>query len=486
MHKSLQDVRAFKDVLSRMSLSQCELVVAGSDCHIRDFSLHSNSVVPGDVFLGLAGKNANGGVFAEEALRRGAIFCVVDIEASRSLSIDALKRCIIVQDVNKALLELARYVRDRFEGTVIGITGSVGKTTTKEMLKNVLSSCTSCVVSATEGNQNNSLGVPLSMIRVNAESQFTIFEMGMNSEGEMKELTSIVRPQIAIVTNVNPVHIGNFRNLEHIAYAKAEIFESMQRDGVVVLNRDDNLYNVLVGCANERCLKIITFGAHSSSDVHMVECVLTSVGNARVVIEYCGRRISYIVHDSSSSVIYASLAVLAVAVACNVKLEMCLQSLQNFEALDGRGKMHLLANGVVLIDDSYSSSIIALLAALDKLYRHKRYKGGRAIAILGDMLEIGEYAEQFHLNVMEKVSDLGIDLLFSVGTEMQKNFLKMCDKIQGEAFANTQDLFQHVIERVVPQMVQNDVVLVKGSHAFGMDTIVRGMIKALGGDLDLK
>ena len=475
--RSIYDISVVKNILKPISIFCGSLIDHESEeCdNIESLSFDSNNISKGNIFIGIKGLKVNGGVFAEQALQQEARLCIIDAEASANLAPKILEKCIIVKDTREALNELAMYARRNFHGKIIGITGSIGKTTTKEMLKVALSTKNKKKqkIFATQKNYNSSIGVPLSLLQIKPSSSIAILEMGISYRGEMLKLSHLVMPEIAVITNINPVHIGHFNGLNDIAHAKSQIFESMHNPHKVILNRDNKYYDLLQNKAIERELEIITFGKHHKSDVRLVDYTTLNENNMNISVKYHNKKIHYKINEAGESFLYASIASLATAVALDVSLEECAENIQNFEALEGRGKIYFLSNKVLIIDDSYSSSPIALAAALDKLYKQKQHRNGRSIAILADMEELGEYSRNFHMQIKNKLEETNVDLVFAIGQQMKNIFNIIPSAMRGVFAENSLELFPYIKSNIR----ENDIILIKGSRIWQMDLLVKKLLE---------
>lgn len=482
--------RTIKDAL-RMMTVKCGKHV--DNCNVCHLAVHSNSVKKGSLFVGIKGRYVNGGIFAPQAILQGATCCVVDQDAASSLSDDTLERCIIVKNTEDVLMELAIRARCQFHNKVIGITGSIGKTTTKEMLKGALAyerytnygegdEAYESKIFATYGNQNGKIGVPLSVFNMSTmepHAELAILEMGISNEDEMGSLTSLVKPDIAIITNISPVHIGSLKGIERIAHVKSEIFNSMQPGQFAVLNRDIAQYDILHNHALCKQLQVITFGVHATANVRLIQCSADNMYGASIVVKCFGKRIHYVLSTAGKSFIYASLITLAIAMICGADIVKCAIGMGKVEALEGRGKIYTLHDGINVIDDSYSSNPTALLAALERADTIRKKNGGRLIVVLGDMMELGEYTKDFHMAIGEQLQEVCVDLLFSVGPEMCHIRDKLFQTLNGKGFYGTEELLLYIEKNLRHELMQNDTILIKGSHSWALDTVVNKILEVV-------
>ncbi len=321
---------------------------------------------------------------------------------------------IVVPDALQALEKLAKAARKRSKAKIIAITGSVGKTTTKEALKQVLA--TIGKVHANIASLNNHWGVPLTLARMPAESDYGIFEIGMNHKDEIRPLVKLVHPHVVLITHISAAHMGFFKNLEEIADAKAEIFEGLDDEGVALLNADNDFFSYLVQKAKQCGVKkILSFGENESSD-YQVKNIRLLTDSSSMVVCILGKDREIKIGAPGRHSVQNSLAVLAVCDAIGVDLEPIVLSLSHFSLQKGRGVRYRLAlpsgGEFHLIDESYNANPASMRAALNLLATGPVGKNGRRIAILGDMLELGVYSEKLHRDLVNPVHLSGANLVF--------------------------------------------------------------------------
>ena len=414
------------------------LAVVGSfsdvvETEISEVITDSRQIVEGCLFVAVKGEKFDGHDFVGQALDKGAELVLVEhlVEGV------AADRQIVVDDVLDAFGKIGSYNRSKFKGVVIGLTGSAGKTTTKEEIKFALSHFGS--VYATAGNHNNHIGVPMSLCEMDMNADFAVIEMGMSSKGEISRLTSFVKPDIALVTNVYPMHIEFFENFEGIAEAKAEIFEGLKKGGIAIINEDTNFADILEKRAHEHGAKVMKFGRN---DHYQGEIKLQQDGEAQL---------------------YNAWATLKVIEALKLDTAKAAAALKDFGALDGRGKMHRLklpqGGTFTLIDDSYSGQPEAMKLAIDSLDKMKC--DGRKIAVLGKMAELGSTSEERHREIGERLSGSTVDVAVGVCPEM-KNMLSCLRPEQKQYyFENKDGLAAFLINNLLQN---NDILLIKGAR----------------------
>lgn len=351
----------------------------------RGYSVDSRTLEPGDLFFALRGPNHDGHDHLAAAFERGAVAAVVD----RSLP----GPCIQVSDTLQALQQLAAWARNRWGGVVIGITGSAGKTTTKDAVAAMLS--VRYHTGKTTGNFNNHVGVPLSLLRLEDEATHAVIEIGMNHAGEIRSLAAIARPQCGVVTNVGTAHIENFDSIDGIAAAKRELIESLPADGIAVLNADDERVRAFPFAGRR-----ITFGIDHPADVRArVHGAKFTVGEVEFEPRAEGRH-----------AVLNLLAGIAVAGACGIPAEDLREPVRGFEPGKMRGR-RFETNGILIFDDCYNANPEAVRAMLDVL---RDAPAERRIAVLGEMLELGRWAEPMHRDVGLYAAKLGISVLVGI------------------------------------------------------------------------
>ena len=353
------------------------------------------------------------------------------------------------------------------------MTGSVGKTSVKEALGHILGAQGS--VSFSHGSLNNRFGVPLSLARLPERVEYGVFELGMNHAGELTRLSQMVRPLVAIVTTVEPAHLEFFDSVDDIAHAKAEIFDGLEPGGTAVLNRDNAYFGILAAAARHVGAKILTFGAHTDCDFRLAECALRANGST-VRLAYEGQEISYSLNVPGQHWVQNSLAIMAALSALGADLYEAAQAIAEVSQLPGRGRSHQIQTpdfDFELIDDSYNASPVSVAAAFTVLYGKRGKLPGRRIAVLGDMLELGEEAAALHRGLSGSVMENSIDLVFAAGPQMKKLMAALPAEQRG-VWAETAD---QLLPEVVAALQSGDCVLVKGSRGSQMGLIVDGLMK---------
>jgi len=436
-------------------------------------SIDSRTVEPGDLFFALKGPNFDAHDFVAAALAAGAAAAVVTWRPTNAPSDAPL---VLVDEPLKALERLAQASRERSTARRIGVTGSVGKTGTKEALKLLLSSQGPTHASA--GSYNNQWGVPLTLARMPADTRFGVFEIGMNHPGEILPLTLLVRPQVAIVTAIEPAHTEFFPSVEAIADAKAEIFAGVPADGTAIINRDNPHFARLADHARRAGIgRVIGFGKHPEAWARLLDCSLHAACSAVSAI-IGGQHIDYSIGAPGQHWVMNSLAVLAAVDAVGADIAAAAAGFGRVRPPKGRGersRIALAAGAIELIDESYNASPAAVRAALRVLAQSKPGPGARRIAVLGDMRELGAEGPALHAELAPELAAARVDLLFAVGPLMTHLFEAIPAEQRGRHAATSAE----IVPLVLAALRAGDVVLVKGSLGTRMAPIVEA-IKAMG------
>jgi UDP-N-acetylmuramoyl-tripeptide--D-alanyl-D-alanine ligase len=354
------------------------------------------------------------------------------------------------------------------------VTGSAGKTTTKEALRHVLSAAGK--VHASAQSFNNHWGVPLTLARMPDDCDYAVFEIGMNHPGEIAALTRLVEPDIAVITTISPAHLGFFPSVDAIADAKAEIFQGMSRDGAAVLNRDNPQFERLAAAARAcGVTRILGFGEHAEASVRLMHCHLYSTASA-VTALVVDEIVDYCLSLPGRHWVSNSLAVMAAVKAAGADISVAAAVMGSLDALDGRGRRHRIAvagGEAELVDESYNANPDSMRAALSVLSRIVPRPGGRRIAVLGDMLELGASASRLHAELAEPVLAAEVDLVFTVGREMEHLDRALPAVRRGGHAATSAELGPALTAALRP----GDVVMVKGSLGSRMAEIVKPLLK---------
>lgn len=439
---------------------------------ITGISIDSRSVKPGEVFFAIKGDRVDGHDYASFAVANGAALLVVS-----ESKLPALGRLtvpmIVVEDVLGALVKLGVAARERTSARIIAVTGSVGKTTTKEMLRQVLSP--SGKVHAAVASFNNHWGVPLTLARMPADCDYGVFEIGMNHEGEIRPLVKLVRPHVALITTIAAAHLGNFRDVQQIAAAKAEIFEGVEPGGAVILNRDIGQFEFLEQEARKAGVEYVyTFGQHAKADFRLADFEGNATGSTIWVI-LNGETSELVIGAPGRHIADNAMAALGAAVLSGANIEQAFEALGTLEAVKGRGQRHhlLIEDGAfTLIDESYNANPASMRAAIAVLASADVKGQGRRVAVLGDMLEMGEFSADVHEELAGPLLAAGIEHVWLAGEEMVALRDALPDSVNVVWFATTQELSEFVLRFVQP----GDVLMIKSSLGIGFGKIVAALL----------
>ncbi len=406
---------------------------AQADIVINKISTDSRQVDEHSLFIALRGEHFDAHDFVADVAAKGCPLAVVD----HLLQNVPAEKQLVVKDTLEAYGKIGAYNRSQFKGTVIGLTGSAGKTTTKEEIAFLLSHFAKTY--ATAGNHNNQIGVPQSLCELDMDARYAVIEMGMSSKGEISHSISLVKPDIAVVTNVYPMHIEFFPNFEGIAHAKAEIFEGLPaQGGIAIINEDTNFADILKAEAIKHNAKIITFGKNT----HPTD--------------------NFTTQEQGEQYLYNAWCALTVVQALGLDVNKAASYIKDFGALDGRGKHHTLAihgGKYTLIDDSYSGQPEAMKLGIEAL--DKSQTKGRKIVVLGKMAELGDTSKARHIEIGKLLANSSIDVVVGVCPEMKDMLAQLPANKQQYYFENKDQVADFLLNKLLQN---NDTVLIKGAR----------------------
>jgi len=435
---------------------------------VRGFSIDTRSLRPGDVFVALTDKR-DGHDFVPAAFRAGAVAAIVARHYQRGGANTALLR---VADPFEALNSIARAARQRTRARIVAITGSVGKTGTKAMLSLCLSELGR--THAAEKSYNNQWGVPLTLARLPRDSDFGVFEIGMNHAGEIGPLAGLVIPHAALITSVEAVHLGYFNSVADIAEAKAEILSGLVPGGSAVLPRDNAHFKLLRERAAAVGAKILTFGYHADADFRGLQVDLGPKGSS-VIAGFGTQRFPYRLGAPGEHYVKNSLAVLAALSALGLDIMRSLPALARVSAPAGRGARTLIDTPdgpILLIDESYNANPASVRAALAAMATTPREAYRRRLAVLGDMLELGPAAPDLHRGLKDAIDAAGVDLVLSCGPLMRLLHDSLAPGQRGQWAQNSHEL----VDPLIASVRSGDVVMIKGSLGTNMAPLVAALL----------
>jgi UDP-N-acetylmuramoyl-tripeptide--D-alanyl-D-alanine ligase len=435
-------------------------------------SIDSRSIAPGEAYFAIKGDTHDGHAFVASALANGAALAVVAEGKRNEMPADA--PLLVVPDVLAALADLAAAARARSAGKIIAVTGSVGKTSSKEALRLALSR--DGETHASVASFNNHWGVPLSLARLRQGARYGVFEIGMNHAGEITPLTRLVQPHVAIVTTVAPVHLEFFGSVEAIADAKAEIFLGVAPGGAAVINRDNEQFARLARAAGAAGVqRIVAFGEHANADARLIRYALQPEAST-VEADILGRRVAYKIGAPGKHLVLNSLAVLAAAELAGADLAIVALALAEQTPAAGRGTRIALAvpgGSALLIDESYNANPVSMRAALALLGQAPIGPRGRRIAVLGDMLELGAAGTELHRELAGAIREHAIDLVFCAGPLMEALWQALPSERRG-GYARDAGALE---AEVVGAVRGGDAVMIKGSFGSRMAPIVKALVR---------
>ncbi|MEM8703529.1 MAG: UDP-N-acetylmuramoylalanyl-D-glutamyl-2,6-diaminopimelate--D-alanyl-D-alanine ligase [Pseudomonadota bacterium] len=443
-----------------------------ADAEITGISIDSRSLEPGDAFIAIKGDRFDGHDYAAAALEAGAGVAVVAENRLSELPEDG--RYVVVADPLEAMRQLGIAARARTNARIVAVTGSVGKTGTKEALRLTLEQ--SGKVHASVASFNNHWGVPLTLARMPADTEYGVFEIGMNHHGEITPLVKMVRPHVAIITTVQPVHLEFFDSVEKIAQAKAEIFEGLEPDGIAILNRDNRQFDLLRFLATTAGVsRVQTFGLDPSADSH-AENVVSYAGGSSVDASILGTEITYKVGAPGKHVVKNSLAVLTAVQDLGADLAKAGLALDGMKPPKGRGEVsRLMTSGgeFDLVDESYNANPASMRAAISVIGETPVTRPGRRIAVIGDMRELGVEADRLHAELLDPITEAQIDAVYCAGPHMHALWQRLPQHLRSHYSEDAKDLEDVILRDVRP----GDVVMIKGSLGTRMGPLVEALKK---------
>ena len=437
--------------------------------NISDFdgvAIDSRMVRKNNIFLTIKGKNNDGIKFADQALKKGAKYIVSSKVIKKNK-----KKTIRVKDEIKFLKDYAKIKRHNTQAKIIAITGSAGKTSLKNLIKHLLLNYDKTY--ASPKSYNNHFGVPLSLSNMNVIHRYGVFEVGMSKKGEIKNLSKIIRPHIGIITNIGEAHIENFKNISEIAKAKAEIISSIENNGTIILNRDDKYFKYLYKLSKLKKLKIVTFGKSNQADI-TCQKILEKNKYRKIFIKIKNKKMSFEINNLN---IYNVLASLSAINELGLNLNKIKQSFKNFQASEGRGKVHVISRykkKFNLIDESYNANPLSVKNAIYNFHSIKNEKSKKYL-ILGDMLELGHKSKKYHEDLSKVINNSNIDKVFIKGEKTLFTYKNLNKNKQGNILQNNSD-----IDLVLKNIIKNnDYLMIKGSNATGLNSYSKKIIRGV-------
>jgi UDP-N-acetylmuramoyl-tripeptide--D-alanyl-D-alanine ligase len=433
-------------------------------------SIDSRTIKRGDLFVALRGINFDGHQFVQEAMEKGGEGVLIEHEAlGQKGTIAAMEKAVIVVgDTLRALGDIAHFSRKKYPIPLIAVAGSNGKTTTKEIIATLLEG--SFRILKTWGNRNNLVGLPLTLLDLSPDHNMAVVEMGMNVKGEIKRMTEIANPDVGLITNISEAHLGGFGTFEELIKEKGELWDTMRPDGVIVANQDDvNVMKLAEGYPG----KGVTFGLEVPSDVMARGIHIEGEKGTRFTLSLKGEEVEVTLPMMGISSLYNALAGTAVATVFGVQLEQIKERLERVKPFPMRMEIIRLEGGTTIINDAYNANPRSMELALKALSEVRG--AGRGIAVLGDMLELGQFSGEAHARIGEKVVSFGVDLLFTLGESAEIIAKKAREMGLNEDHVTVSRDHRDLLPRLKRIIKPGDWILVKGSRAMTMEKIVLGL-----------
>lgn len=435
-----------------LKITNGKLICGDEDLDIQNFEKDTRIIQKGDMYVAIKGEKFDGNDFYKDAINKGAVACLMSKEPDEKIG-----SIVLVENTVKAIQQIAAYKRSQVDIPVVAVTGSVGKTSTKDIVAAVMSQ--KYKVLKTQGNLNNDIGLPFTLLRLHDENAIVV-EMGMNHFGEISLLTSIAKPTLAIITNIGTAHIGNLGSRENILKAKLEILEGLQGNSVIINNDNDLLSNWAE--KNKEKYNIITYGINNKNSKYVAEDIHSYEDRSEYRID--GKEV--VVPVGGEHFVLNSLCAIAVGRYFDIPMTKITEGISGFELTKGRMEIEKAKCGASIINDTYNANYDSMKAAIEYL---EKIEGKRKIAVLGDMKELGEYSESLHRKVGEEVKD--IDILITIG-ELAKCIEETADVREMLHFDNNESALEY-LKKI---MKKDDIILLKASNSMKFGDIAKELI----------
>jgi len=430
-------------------------------------SIDTKKIKKNDLFFSIKGKKMDGHKFANKAIKKGAVRSVI----SKNIKKIPKNKIIKVKDTFVALNQLAQVTRNSTFAEIIGITGSVGKTTLKNLASFVLKNYGNVYYSP--HSYNNKFGVPLSVSNLKKNTKYGIFEIGMDKKGEIYNLSKIVKPKIAIITNISGAHFKNFNTLRDIARAKGEIIDNVLKDGTIILNKDDKFFSYFFSRAKKKGIKVISYGLKRRADVFLLKTKKTNkIQRLKIIIK---NKIYYFDTElSTNNFLKNILASVALLYSLNLNLKKAEKKFLRFKLPSGRGDVKtikILKKKIKFIDESYNANPLSMSSAIKNMNYYNVGKKSKKLAFLGDMLELGKKSRKFHKELSTEINKSDIDKVFVYGNHIKETFKLLLKAKKGKIFNDLKEAYNY-LEKITNN---NDLLMIKGSNATGLNKFSRNI-----------
>ncbi len=432
-------------------------------------SINSKNIKKNNLFFAIKGKNLDGHNFVREAISKGAIKCVISNKLNNVMENKTIK----VKNTFSALNNLANETRNKTSAKIIGITGSAGKTTLKNLVSFALKKYGK--VHSSPHSYNNKFGVPLSVSNLKSNTEYGVFEIGMDKKGEINNLSKIVKPEVAIITNISEAHIKNFNNLKDIAKAKAEIIDNVLEGGSIILNKDDKFFNFLYDKAKKKGVKVTSFSSSKKADVFLTSFVKTK-NYYRLKIIIKEKTFYFDIKNFTNNFINNILACISILSTLDLNLNLLKNSFISFKIPDGRGDIKIVKKfkkKFKFIDESYNANPLSMISAINNVSLYKRKNSMNKILFLGDMLELGKRSRLLHKKLSVVINSSDIDKVFVYGKYIKETFNYLSENKKGKIFKNLKDAYKYFAKIIH----NNDLLMVKGSNATGLNKFSKNIKK---------
>ena len=447
-----------KDLIAATDATDPSLKFLNKINGVSGISIDDRTIQPGDLFIALEGDKFDGHDFIKSAIMKGAKGILVS-----DLGLAKKYNGLLVKNTLKALTKIAKFGRNRFKGTTIALTGSSGKTSTKHLLSFSLK--TYGETHFTQGNNNNIIGLSLTLSRLDPDNKYCVLELGINNVGEMEELTKLALPNIALITNVTNSHIQNFKNEKEIAYEKSRIFLGLKNNGIIILNSDDIWSDFLIKEATKIKANIHLYGHSKNSDTNINKITHEKEGST---ICFDNNKNWHLNHLNITHALNA-IATIAVIKELKLNLENTLRTISKIKPLQGRGEKITINfknnRKTFIIDDSYNANPASMNAALFNFCNMKeKLKNYKTILIIGDMLELGESSNELHLKLIPLIKKINPNILITLGLYTANICKELCSGIDCYPYSSVDKLLKNIKKHLKP----SQIILIKGSHGTGL------------------
>lgn len=464
MKKIREELTMIQELTVKKIVEICEgeLFCGEENLVCKTFSKDTREIKKEDTYIGIKGEKFDGNLLYKEAFSAGAIACILEKNSFQKEDFKDNKTIILVENTIEALKKLAVFKRENSHTYFVGVTGSVGKTSTRDMIFSALKENFSTL--KTEGNYNNNIGLPLTLLRLQNE-EVAVIEMGMNALGEIEYLSKITRPHISVITNVGTAHIGELGSRENILKAKLEIKLGMDKKGILVINNDNDLLHHYYEQNKDN---IVTIGINNKSDFSAKDITLFE-DHSEFTILYKNKATFINCPLPGTAFVYNSLVAFAVGTLLNVDSNLLKKGIENFELTKNRLEIFQMKEDITIINDTYNASVDSMKSSLEIL---KNKKGKRKIAILGSMLELGEFSKDLHEQVGNFVYENSIDVLLTIGKEAEYIAKKAESLGMKSQNIKIYQKNEEAISFLKENLKRQDVVLLKASNGMHLNEIV--------------